>query len=185
MRDWGWFIIIQKTRACIGLPNPQEELEQLEAKAGATWGKYDEQLKTKDRLLEENVTIKEETKALMAQLEKEQGNLSVYHDKQAKATSAIAGLEVDLANAQEALVAKEHSRQDANADKKLLEQECTAVKKDIEDVEMAITKVEQEKTNRDHTIRSLNDEIANQDEVIFLIQIDSDVNLIKCNWDLI
>merc|ERR1712241_791271 len=27
-------------------------------------------------------------------------------------------------------------------------------------------KIEQEKTNRDHTIRSLNDEIANQDEVI-------------------
>merc|ERR1712158_335111 len=166
MRDWGWFIIIQKTRGLIGLPNPQEELEQLEAKANPTWGKYDEQLKTKDRLLEENVTIKEETKALMAQLEKEQGNLSVYHDKQAKATSAIAGLEGDLANAQETLVAKEHSRQDAMADKKLLEQECTAVKKDIEDVEMAITKVEQEKTNRDHTIRSLNDEIANQDEVI-------------------
>ena len=44
-------------------------------------GKYDEQLKTKDRLLEENISIKEETKALMAQLEKEQGNLSVYHDK--------------------------------------------------------------------------------------------------------
>merc|ERR1712024_87566 len=166
MRDWGWFVIIQKTRGLIGLPNPQEELEQLEAKAGATWGKYDEQLKTKDRLLEENVTIKEETKALMAQLEKEQGNLSVYHDKQAKATSAIAGLEVDLANAQEALVAREASRQDAMADKKLLEQECTAVKKDIEDVEMAIQKIEQEKTNRDHTIRSLNDEIANQDEVI-------------------
>merc|ERR1711992_491908 len=166
IRDWGWFVIIQKTRGLIGLPNPQEELEQLEAKANATWGKYDEQLKTKDRLLEENITIKQETKDLMAQLEKEQGNLSVYHDKQAKATSAIAGLEVDLANAQEALVAKEHSRQDAMADKKLLEQECTAVKKDIDDVDMAIQKIEQEKTNRDHTIRSLNDEIANQDEVI-------------------
>merc|ERR1712158_38235 len=165
-RDWGWFVIIQKTRGLIGMPNPQEELELLEAKANATWGKYDEQLKTKDRLLEENVTIKEETKALMAQLEKEQGNLSVYHDKQAKATSAIAALEVELANTQEALVAKEASRQDATADKKLLEQECTAVKKDIEDVEMAIQKIEQEKTNRDHTIRSLNDEIANQDEVI-------------------
>merc|ERR1712158_349213 len=166
MRDWGWFVIIQKTRGLIGLPNPQEELEQLEAKANATWGKYDEQLKTKDRLLEENVTIQEEKKALLAQLEKEQGNLSVYHDKQAKATAAIAGLEVDLANAQDALVAKEHSRQDAMADKKLLEQECTAVKKDIEDVDMAIQKIEQVKTNRDHTIRSLNDEIANQDEVI-------------------
>merc|ERR1712088_817724 len=60
----------------------------------------------------------------------------------------------------------EASRQDAMADKKLLEQECTAVKKDIEDVEMAIQKLEQEKTNRDHTIRALNDEIANQDEVL-------------------
>merc|ERR1712186_320684 len=166
MRDWGWFVIIQKTRGLIGLPNPREELEQLEAKANATWGKYDEQLKTKDRLLEENVTIKEETKALMAQLEKEQGNLSVYHDKQAKATAAIAAGEVELKNTQDALAAKERARQDATADKKVLEQECTAVKKDIEDVEMAIQKIEQEKTNRDHTIRSLNDEIANQDEVI-------------------
>ena len=111
----------------------------------------------------------------MAQLEKEQGNLSVYHDKQAKATSAIAALEVELANTQEALVAKEASCQDATADKKLLEQECTAVKKDIEDVDMAIQKIEQEKTNRDHTIRSLNDEIANQDEVINKLNKESPV----------
>merc|ERR1719509_460781 len=166
MRDWGWFVIIQKTRSQIGLPNPQEELQQLEAKANATWGKYDEQLKTKDRLLGENESIKEEKKALMAQLEKEQGSMSAYHEKQAKATSAIAGAEIELAHVQEALVAKEQCRQDATADKKLLEQECTAVKKDIEEVEMAIQKIEQEKTNRDHTIKSLNDEIANQDEVI-------------------
>merc|ERR1711902_161255 len=37
---------------------------------------------------------------------------------------------------------------------------------DIEDLELAIQKLEQEKTNRDHGIRSLNDEIASQDEVI-------------------
>merc|ERR1719422_1331900 len=55
---------------------------------------------------------------------------------------------------------------DALAEKKLLEQECTAVKKDIDDIMVAIQKLEQEKTNRDHTIKSLNDEIANQDEVI-------------------
>merc|ERR1711931_555142 len=40
------------------------------------------------------------------------------------------------------------------------------VKKDIEDIELAITKVEQEKGNRDHTIKVLQDEIAEQDEVI-------------------
>ena len=102
-------------------------------------GKYDEQLKKKDRLLAENEVIKEEKKALMAQLEKEQGNMSQYHDKQAKATAAIAALEVELANTQDALVQKEQARQEATADKKLLEQEVVAVKKDIDDVDMGET----------------------------------------------
>ena len=54
MRDWGWFVIIQKTRylvfhrwifnilvcrALIGQPNPAEELAMLETKAAQTWGK--------------------------------------------------------------------------------------------------------------------------------------------------
>merc|ERR1719312_312564 len=30
LREWGWFIIIQKTRPLIGLPNPEEELRLLE-----------------------------------------------------------------------------------------------------------------------------------------------------------
>merc|ERR1712037_1026605 len=40
------------------------------------------------------------------------------------------------------------------------------VKKEIEDIELAISKVELEKGNRDHTIKVLQDEIAEQDEVI-------------------
>merc|ERR1711941_204928 len=55
---------------------------------------------------------------------------------------------------------------DATVEKKELEAENGVIKKDIEDLELAIQKLEQEKTNRDHNIRSLNDEIANQDEVI-------------------
>merc|ERR1712033_36090 len=44
MRDWGWFVIIQKTRPLVGMPNPEEELRQLEEKANATYGKYKEAL---------------------------------------------------------------------------------------------------------------------------------------------
>merc|ERR1711915_912123 len=40
------------------------------------------------------------------------------------------------------------------------------VKRDIEDIELAILKVEQEKANRDHTIKVLQDEFKEQDEVI-------------------
>ena len=41
------FIIIQRTRPLIGLPNPEEELRILEEKANATYGVYKEQLDTK------------------------------------------------------------------------------------------------------------------------------------------
>ena len=166
MRDWGWFVIIQKTRPLIGNPNPEEELRLLEEKANAIYGQYDEQLQTKARLLEENVAIEQEKKQLLAQLESEQGNLSVYHEKQAKASASIVDLESQLTASQDLLVQKEQARQDAMTEKKVLEQEVISVKKDIDDVNVAIQKIEQEKTNRDHTIHSLNDEIANQDEVI-------------------
>merc|ERR1719458_853026 len=165
-RDWRWFVLIQKTRGLIGQPNPEEELRILEEKANATWGKYDEQLKTKDRLLEENVTIKEETKALMAQLEKEQGNLSVYHDKQAKATATKATAEAEPKDAQAVLSSEESSRVELSAEVKAHSGSVGVVKKEIEDIELAISKVELEKGNRDHTIKVLQDEIAEQDEVI-------------------
>jgi len=166
MRDWGWFVIIQKTRSLIGRPDPNEELKQLEAKAAATWGVYKEKCDTKEKLLAENVTIEEEKKALMKEIEKEQGDLSQYHERQSKCNAEKADLEIALTAAQSKLVQTEQNRVGATNDKKALELETTAVKKDIADIEMIINKLEQEKTSRDHSIKSLNDEIANQDEVI-------------------
>merc|ERR1719384_845111 len=166
LRDWGWFVIIQKTRPLIGLPNPEEELRLLEEKANATYGVYKEKLDTKEKLLEENKVIEEEKKALIKQIESEQGNVSQYHERQAKISAERSELELDLAAAQDKLAKTEQARVQATSDKKELEQESVAIKKDIADIEMVIQKLEQEKSNRDHTIKTLNDEIANQDEII-------------------
>jgi len=166
LRNWGWFIIIQKTRPLIGAINMEEELRLLEEKAQASYGAYEEQLNTKARLQEDIVNIKVERDALVKQIEAEQGNLSQYHEKQAKMLAQKEAAEKELVVAGEKLVAMEANRQQATADKKALEGENVVIKKDIEDLELAIQKLEQEKTNRDHQIRSLNDEIANQDEVI-------------------
>merc|ERR1711973_103583 len=141
MREWGWFVIIQKTRPLIGRPDPNEEV----------------------RLLDENEVIVEEKKALMDEIARSQGDLSQYHERQDKCASQKADLEIALSEAQDKLARTEQARVQATADKKNLEQETVAIKKDIADIEMAINKLEQEKTNRDHTIKSLNDEIANQD----------------------
>merc|ERR1711988_498966 len=152
MRDWGWFVIIQKTRAMIGRPNPEEELRLLEEKANETYGEYKAALDKTAELEGSMDDLKAEIAAMTKQLAEEQGSISVYTDRQAKANTLKAEADVELAAlAQEV---KAHSGS------------IGAVKKDIEDVELMITKVETEKGNRDHTIRTLQDEIAEQDEVI-------------------
>merc|ERR1712141_392100 len=166
LRTWGWFIIIQKTKPLIGQIDLEDELRMLEELAVTKFGAYEEQLKTKAKLAEENELIKEETKALIKQIEAEQGNLSQYTDQQDRALKLKADFETQLVAAGQKLVEMEEERIAATADKKVLEGENVIIKKDIEDIELAIQKLEQEKTNRDHTIRHLNDEIANQDEVI-------------------
>merc|ERR1712242_413272 len=56
LRNWGWFIIIQKTRPLIGQINLEEELRLLEEKAKSAYGAYEDQVETKKRLEQENIT---------------------------------------------------------------------------------------------------------------------------------
>merc|ERR1719391_588360 len=143
LRDWGWFVLIQATRPMIGRLDPNEELARLEAECAAIYDDYKMKVDKKVELLAENEALGEEKKVLMAQIEKEQGNLSQYHDRQAAANAEKKKLEEKL----------------ADAEKKL-------ARKDIGDIEIIQQKLEQDKAAKDHTIKSLNDEIADQDEII-------------------
>merc|ERR1711902_61480 len=98
---------IQKTKPLIGQINLEDELRMLEEAANAKFGAYEEQLKTKASLAEDNVLIQEETKALIKQLEAEQGNLSQYTEQQEKATKLKIKFEADLVAAGQKLVQME------------------------------------------------------------------------------
>merc|ERR1719204_396604 len=165
-RDWGWFVLIQKTRGLIGLPNPEEELRLLEEKANATWGQYKEALDVTANLQGSMDGLKAEIEAMGKQLAEEQGNISVYTDRQTKATATKAQAESELKEAQAVLSSEENSRIALAAEVKAHSGSVGVVKKEIEDIELAIAKVELEKGNRDHTIKELQDEIGEQDEVI-------------------
>merc|ERR1712165_341968 len=107
LRTWGWFNIIQKTKPLVGQCNPEQELAMLEELAVTKFGAYEEQLKTKAKLAEENELIKEETKALIKQIEAEQGNLSQYTDQQDRALKLKADFENQLVAAGQKLVQME------------------------------------------------------------------------------
>merc|ERR1712108_59950 len=81
-------------------------------------------------------------------------------------TKAKMELEFALQEAGQKLIQAEERRVEATQALKEMGGENTVIKKDMEDLEIAIVKLEQEKCNRDHIIRHLNDEIANQDEII-------------------
>jgi len=165
-RDWGWFVIIQKTRALIGLPNPEEELRLLEEKANESYGAYKNALDVTAELQSHLDGLKGEIGAMSKQLEEEQGSISVYTDRQAKAISTKATTETELTQQQAILAQEEASRVQLASEVKTHGASITVEKKQIEDIELAISKVELEKGNRDHTIKVLQDEIAEQDEVI-------------------
>jgi len=166
LRTWGWFVIIQKTRPLVGQMNPEQELALLEDQVKETYGAYQNALNVTKDLEGQNVTVKEEIGALTKQLESEQGNLTVYQDRQAKAAALKVKCEAELAQANKVLANEIDSRIAASEDTKKMNGEVGVIKKDIEDLELALQRLEQEKTNRDHTIRGLNDEVAQNDEAI-------------------
>merc|ERR1712228_1088711 len=146
-----------KTRGLIGLPNPEEELRLLEEKANATYGEYQAALATTANLESQMGALKDEIAAMSKQLSEEQGNISVYTDRQTKALALKSATEKELEKQQQVLRNEEASRIDLTADVKAHATSISDVKRDIEDIELAILKVEQEKANRDHTIEVLQD----------------------------
>merc|ERR1719330_1183924 len=96
LRDWGWFVIIQKTRGLIGVPNPEEELRLLEEKANATYGEYKKALDVTKELEQSNVEVEDELKEMNRTLAKAQGDVSRYTERQAKASAEKVELEAQL-----------------------------------------------------------------------------------------
>ena len=165
-REWGWMEAVNETRKIIGKPDPTEELRIMEEKASNVYGTYMGHCNEKERLLGENQKIVEEKKVIMTQIEKEQGSLSVYHEKQAQYKSESGALDKRLVDAQGRLADAEERRVEATEGKKALEIDSVSIKSAIGEVELRITKLHQEATNKDHTVKALNETIEENDSSI-------------------
>jgi len=67
---------------------------------------------------------------------------------------------------QDRLNAEEEARNQLSQQKRKLEQEMNGLRKELEDLELSVSKSEGDKNTKEHQIRCLNDEIAHQDELI-------------------
>merc|ERR1711971_1292252 len=159
MRDWGWFVIIQKTRAMIGRPNPEEELRQLEEKANETYGEYKAALDKTAELEGSMDDLKAEIAAMTKQLAEEQGSISVYTDRQAKANQLKAEADVELA-AQTNALQDEIAEQDEvinklNKEKKHLSATQAKSNEDLMGAEEKVKHLSQVKSQLESTLDQL------------------------------
>merc|ERR1712156_1247189 len=156
-RDWTWFYLLNATKRFIGQEDVEAVIAKLEEEAAIACSAYDKEVTERDRLNGEITQMTQDKKDMLHQIEQEQGDLSSYQKDLATATTA---------KAEKKLADTEAKRNDMMDKKRKFENDLSSFRKDIDDLNMSIQKADQEKTNRDHTIRNLNDEIAHQDELI-------------------
>merc|ERR1719210_2323258 len=140
-------------------------IAKLEEEAAIACSAYDKEVNERDRLNEEITNMTADKKAMLHQIEQEQGDLSSYQQDLARATTEKQAKEEELVKTTK-LLADTEAKRNEMIKKRRFENDLSSFRKDIDDMNMQIQKAEQEKTNRDHTIRNLNDEIAHQDELI-------------------
>merc|ERR1719471_732140 len=165
-RDWSWYNLFNATKRFIGQEDVEAVIAKLEEEAAIACSAYDKEVTERDRLNEEIQTMTQDKKDMMHQIEQEQGDLSSYQADLARASDEKSKTEDVLQATQKKLADTEAKRNDMIEKKRRFENDLSSFRKDIDDISMQIQKAEQEKTNRDHTIRNLNDEIAHQDELI-------------------
>merc|ERR1719471_658061 len=165
-RDWSWYNLFNATKRFIGQEEVEAVIAKLEEEAAIACSAYDKEVNERDRLNDEIKQMTEDKRAMMAQIEQEQGDLSLYQADLARASDEKSKTEDTLQATQKKLADTEAKRNDMIEKKRRFENDLSSFRKDIDDISMQIQKAEQEKTNRDHTIRNLNDEIAHQDELI-------------------
>ena len=146
--------------------NIEEEIQLLEDAATNAVVEFETTIMERKKFEEANAQLIEEKAALMKRIEVEQGDLSSYTERQAKVAAQKADMEAQVLVMKEKLAAEEEKKETFLAEKKAIEQEASSVRGELCDLEVAVSKVEQERSTKDHAIRSLNDEIAAKDELI-------------------
>ncbi|EPB73264.1 myosin head [Ancylostoma ceylanicum] len=147
LRTWEWFKLYGKVKPLLKAGKEAEEMEKLSDKIKSLEEAVAKGDESRKQLESQVAGLVEEKNQLFLNLEKEKANLQDAEERNQKLAALKADLDKQLAEVQ-------------------YEQEIAEHKKHAQDLELSLKKAESEKQARDHNIRSLQDEMANQDEAV-------------------
>merc|ERR1711990_942692 len=114
-RDWTWYSLVNGTKRFIGQVDMEAEIQALEEEAAVACKAYDEVVEVRDRLDGEISQMNSDKKAMMSQIEAEQGDLSSYQRDLATASEAKSTKENELSVAQKKLADTQEKKQAMNS----------------------------------------------------------------------
>jgi len=180
MKSWPWYGFWNALKPRLNVSRVQDQLDALEKKAVEAEGALDGTVAARKAAEAINVVLLEERNALLATVDASKGGVSELFEKQAKLQAQKAELEGQVAEVQLRLANEQEARNQIVQGKKKCDSEIGGLKKDFEDLELAIGKAEEDKATKDQQIQNLNEEIAHQEELISKVNKEKK-HLQECN----
>ena len=102
-RDWTWYALLNGTKRFIGQVDMDGIIQQLEEEAAEACGAYDAVVEVRNQLIGESDEMAASKKAMMAEIESSQGDLSSYQRDLATAADLKSQKEQELTMTQKKL----------------------------------------------------------------------------------
>ncbi|ODM92650.1 Myosin heavy chain, muscle [Orchesella cincta] len=165
-KKWPWFNLMQRVIPLCAGDKEAKELKKLEEKTTKMEETVERTKQAKKELEEKVAKLKTEKDEIEKELETESNKSGDLSAKLQKVNAQTADLNSQMEDLQERLTQEEEARQQLFQSKKKVEQEVQGLRKEQEELELSLSKAEADRNTKDHQIRTLNDEIARQDELI-------------------
>merc|ERR1711937_337488 len=168
LKDWEWMKIIFKIKPLISQAEEGKKLQELEKNYKEVKEKLEKEKKRRAELEEQQVGLQQEKNELAAQMEKQNAILEEIEGKSDELIEKKIELDTKLSELQEK--DEEEMNNELVAKKRKLEDESSELKKDIDDLELTLAKVEKEKHATENKVKNLTEELATLEDTIAKLQ---------------
>jgi len=166
MKSWVWFYLWSRVKPIINKPRIEDEIKEIKERSDASVAACKEAEDKAAMLEAQHQKLLTDIESMKEEVEKTAGNAAAFIENQAVIAAQKLELEQQLNEASQRYDQEQSQRNLLIQMKKRIEGDVGSQKRDLEDLEMSLQRLNQECDTKNHQIRVLNDEIAQQEDVI-------------------
>ncbi|CAL4122396.1 unnamed protein product [Meganyctiphanes norvegica] len=166
MKSWSWFYVWQRVKPLINKPRMDDIIAALRERSETSVSACKEAEDKAIFLEKQHEQLKVEIDELKVDVEQNAGHVAQFIESQAAISAQKHELEIQVNDTLALYEQEQEAKNQVALQKKRVEGGTLSIKRDLEDLDMQLQKLNQEKETKDHQIRVCNDEIAHQEEVL-------------------